>query len=285
MDLNQSALRKQAFGKIVRMVVLVLLAAVFIVPIVYTVVISLKTQTEIFTNPLSLPRSLQWRNYAMAWEIMDYPRTAFNTIMISLLSASGGLIMVILSSFAISRMRFGKGRLQNGTYSYFIAGIIVPTFVLLFPIYMMEAKLKILNTWWGVVLPYWGWTAPMHTLILVAAFRSIPETLDEAAIIDGCSTIGILFRIHLPILKPAIVTCFIVAILGVFNEFPLSSVILTSPGIQTLALTASRFKGMFSVNYALMSAGVVLIAIPEIIFFSFFQKNIVSGMIVGSVKG
>lgn len=284
MEQNQYHARNN-ISKIIRILLLCLCAFIFLVPIVFTIFVSLKTKTEIFTNPLSLPASPQWSNYINAWKTMNFPKLAFNTLIIALLAVGGGVFMVILSSFAIARMKFGQRRLQNSVYTFFIIGTIVPSFVLLFPIYMMDAKLGILNTYWGVVLPYWGWTAPMHTLILVAAFRSIPDTLDEAAIIDGCGSLSVLFKIHLPIIKPAIVTSLIIAFLGIWNEFPLSSVILTSPNVQTIALAASKFKGTFTVDYALMSAGVVLLTIPQIIFFSFFQRYIVSGMTLGSVKG
>ena len=285
MELNQKAARRKLVGRIARMIVLVVCAALFLVPIIFSFFISLKTKTEIFTDPFSWPSPVQWVNYANAWEIMEFPKLFLNTIIVSALSISVGLFMVLLSSFAIARMKFGSGKLQNGVYAFFIAGIILPSFVLLLPIYMMNSELGTLNTYWGVLLPYWGWTAPMHTLIMVAAFRSIPSTLDEAATIDGCGAMGILFRINVPVIKPALVTSFIICFLGIWNEFPLSSVVLTSSDVQTVALGASKFKGLFTVDYALMAAGVMILTIPQIIFFSFFQRYIVAGMAVGSVKG
>lgn len=285
MELNQKAAHRKIVGKTVRMIVLVICAVLFLVPIVFSFFISLKTKTEIFTDPFSWPSPVQWVNYANAWEVMEFPKLFLNTIIVSVLSISVGLFMVLLSSFAIARMKFGSGKLQNGVYAFFIAGIILPSFVLLLPIYMMNSELGTLNTYWGVVLPYWGWTAPMHTLIMVAAFRSIPSTLDEAATIDGCGAMGILFRINVPVIKPALVTSFIICFLGIWNEFPLSSVVLTSSDVQTVALGASKFKGLFTVDYALMAAGVMILTVPQIIFFSFFQRYIVAGMAVGSVKG
>ena len=155
MELNQKAARRKLVGRIARMIVLVVCAALFLVPIIFSFFISLKTKTEIFTDPFSWPSPVQWVNYANAWEIMEFPKLFLNTIIVSALSISVGLFMVLLSSFAIARMKFGLENCKR-RLCLLIAGIILPSFVLLLPIYMMNSELGTLNTYWGVVLPYWG---------------------------------------------------------------------------------------------------------------------------------
>ena len=216
---------------------------------------------------------------------MDFFTLFGNTIFVSVFSISVGMSFVTLATFAITRMHFGSGKLQNAVYNYFMAGMIIPTFVLIFPIYMMDAKLGLLNTLWGVILPYWGWTAPLNALIVAGSFRGIPSTLDEAAAIDGCGSFGILTKVLLPLLKPALITCLIICFLGCWNEFTLSSIVLTSSTKLTISLAVSKFKGMYNSDYATMAAGIIILTVPQIAFFSIFQRYIVDGMVAGAVKG
>jgi raffinose/stachyose/melibiose transport system permease protein len=124
----------------------------------------------------------------------------------------------------------------------------------------------------------------MNTMIIVGSFKNVPATLDEAAAIDGCGCFGIFFHIDLPLIKSAVITCLIVCFLGCWNEYPLTSIIINSEKLQTVALAASKFRGLYSTDYASMAAGLVILSVPQIVFFSFFQKYIVEGMCSGAVK-
>jgi len=264
---------------------LLLLALLTVVPVLWAFFLSVKTNNEIFNAPFSLPETWMWSNYAAALKIMKLPTLLKNTLLDELASVSISMLLTIFSSFAISRMRFGNGRLQNTFYMLFISGIIVPVFVILFPVYMINHKLGVLDTLWAMILPHIAWSAPMNTLLMVGSFKSIPESLEEAAIIDGSSLMRVIFGIDMPIMIPTLATVLIISFLGVWNDFSLAVVMLNSAENRTVALAVSLFKGLYSVDYAQMTAAIMILVAPQIFVFSFFQKYIIDGLTVGAVKG
>lgn len=272
-------------GKILKEIFLIVITALMAVPILWALLLSVKTHNEIATDPFSLPDPPQWGNYIRAFKTMGFFSLFKNTAFISFFSITVGMFCVILGAFAITRMWFGTGKLQNAFYNYFLLGLLVPTFILLFPIYVIISKMGLLDTHWGVIIPYWGWTAPMNMMIVVAAFKGIPRELDEAAAIDGCGSFRILTRVDLPIMKSALVTCLIICILGCWNEYPLSSIILMSPKNWTVAFALSMFDGYFTTDFAGKAAAIIILAVPQMIVFSFFQSQIQEGVVAGSVKG
>ena len=182
-------------------------------------------------------------------------------------------------------MRFGNGRLQHSVYSYFVCGVIMPTCVMILPIYLVMVKVGLYDTLWSTILTHIGWTAPMNMMILVAGFKNIPDSLEEAAIIDGCNIWQVLFRVLIPCAKPVISTALILTFLACWNDFPLAKIMLNSPDVRTLSIAAAYFKGMYSADYALMTAGCVILIVPQLTVFTVFQKYIINGVTAGAVKG
>lgn len=271
--------------KICKTIFLILTSLAFLFPLLWIIQISLKTNTQVFTDPFALPLPPQWVNYYHAFQTIDFFTLFKNTFFVTVASISVGIALAVLASFAIARMRFGSGRLQRFFYNYYVLGMLIPTFILLYPLFRMSVALGTNNTLWSVILPYWGFTAPLHSMIFVTAFKGIPTELDEAAAIDGCGCFRILLTVDLPLIKPAIATSMIIAILGCWNEYPLSSVMLISNDLWTLSLAASKFQGLYSANYAEMAAAIVILTIPQLIIFAFFQKQIQDGVVSGAVKG
>ena len=264
---------------------LLVFALLTVIPVFWAFTLSVKSNTEIFNAPFSLPQHWMWSNYASALKIMKLPILVRNTMIDVVVSVSVGMLLTVFSSFAISRMRFGRGRLQNFFYMLFIAGVIVPVFVILFPVYIINYKIGALGTLWAMILPHIAWSAPMNTLLMVSTFKSIPESLEEAAIIDGSSLMRVIFGIDMPIMIPTLATVLIISFLGVWNDFSLAVVMLNSTENRTVALAVSFFKGLYSVDYAQMTAAIMILVAPQIFVFSFFQKYIIDGLTIGAVKG
>jgi raffinose/stachyose/melibiose transport system permease protein len=271
--------------KPVTFIFLVLLTLLMLIPLLWVLLLSFKTSSEIFTEPLRLPKTWHFENYKTAFVSMHFFRLFKNTMVIATISILGGFIINIMSSFAIARFKFGSGKIQHLFYLYYVSGVIVPVFVLLFPIYVMNAKMHLINTPWSMILPYLGWSVPLDTLLLVGALKSFPASVEDAAVIDGCGIFQLIIKIALPIIKPTLITVLIFSFLGMWNEFPLAVVMINSPENYTIALAVSYFKGMFSVNYSLMTAGIVIITIPQLIFYTIFQRYIIEGVTSGAVKG
>ena len=277
--------RRLTPGKVVGNVLLLLLIIAHAVPVIWLVYLSLKTNTEIMAAPLAPPKAVQWVNYLDAFRTIPFLSMITNTAIVIIVSVPAAMLFAIFAAFAVGRMRFGNSKLQNRVYTYFVCGVIMPTCVMILPIYLVMVKLKLYDTLWSTIFTHIGWTAPMNMMILVAGFRRIPDSLEEAAVIDGCHIWQLLFRILVPIAKPVISTAFIMTFLACWNDFPLAKIMLNSPAVRTLSIAAAYFKGQFSTNYALMTAGCVILIVPQLLIFTFFQQFIIEGVTAGAVKG
>jgi raffinose/stachyose/melibiose transport system permease protein len=271
-------------GKIIKELFLVLIVLIWTVPILWIIVLSLKSNIEIFNYPLSLPDPPKFINYVVAWKRINFPILAKNTLIIAFFTLLLGLTFTTMSSFAIARFRL-SAKLQNVIFVYFITGMFLPVFVMLSPLFVLINKLGFYDTYLAVILPYVGGCASMNSLILVGAMKGIPQSLEEAAILDGCGVTRILVSILVPILKPAIATVLLLHFLGVWNEFPLVSVMISSTSKITIALAASFFKGLYTVDYATQSAAVMIVTIPQLVVFIIFQRYVIEGIAAGAVKG
>ena len=265
-------------------VVLAISIVLMLVPFLGILYLSVKPNAEILAGNLSLPLAAEWANYAKALSAIDFVTMIRNTMIVAVITIAAEFVLGITGSFAISRFKIGTGKLQRFFYVYFIIGIIIPVFVLIYPVYKMNFMLGTLDTLWAVILPYIGWSAPMNTMLLVSAFNNIPDTLEEAAVIDGCGTFRLLTQIDMPIIRPAITTMLIINFLAIWNEFAVSVIMLTSPEVQTISLASAKFVGIHTTDYGAMAAAVVLLSIPQVAVFSMFQKYVTADMTAGAVK-
>lgn len=265
-------------------VVLAISIVLMLVPFLGILYLSVKPNAEILAGNLSLPLAAEWANYAKALSAIDFVTMIRNTMIVAVITIAAEFVLGITGSFAISRFKIGTGKLQHFFYVYFIIGIIIPVFVLIYPVYKMNFMLGTLDTLWAVILPYIGWSAPMNTMLLVSAFNNIPDTLEEAAVIDGCGTFRLLTQIDMPIIRPAITTMLIINFLAIWNEFAVSVIMLTSPEVQTISLASAKFVGIHTTDYGAMAAAVVLLSIPQVAVFSMFQKYVTADMTAGAVK-
>lgn len=254
-------------------------------PFLWMILMSFKTSTEILEKPLSFPAVWNLNNYKDAFHTINYLRLYSNTIIIAVGSQVFGLTITFMSSFAFSKMEFKSIKTKRTLYYFLIAGLTISGFILLFPIYRITSVLKLRDTLVGLVLPYIAMSISFNTLLLVSFLEELPKEIDEAAIIDGCTLFQLCTQVVLPMAKPAITTLMVFNVLYIFNEYPIASILLDSSKNYTLSMSASLFKGLFSVNYGATIASSLLIIIPELIFYGFFQRYIVDGMTAGAVKG
>ena len=256
-----------------------------LIPVLWGFFLSLKSNQEILLQPFSMPAMLHWDNYIRAFSSVPYASMLFNTFIVIGVALPISVFIVVLGSFAISRMQIGRGRMQNAFYKYFIAGLILPGYVMLFPLYMMSVKMNIYNTLWSVILPSITSGASLSIMLLSASFRAVPKELDEAAVMDGCGLIRILFQILVPVVMPAIATLVILNFLGIWNNFVLARVMLNKEEHRLISQAVMYFKGEYATDYALTMAGTMILVIPQVIVFMAMQKYIVRGVTAGAIKG
>lgn len=257
-------------------------------PFAWMVVMSLKTDVELFSAPLALPRVPQWENYRIAFEKIDFLLFAKNTFILATCAVVCEVVFHFLAAFAICRLRFTSPRMrrmQTFFYYLFSAGLMIPGFIGLYPTYLMSARIGILDTYYSVFLPYVGGAVAFNSMLLIGSLRSFPTELEDAAMIDGCSLVQLIVRICAPISAPALATVIIWNFLGVWNEYPLAVVMINKADMRTLSLAASLFKSQWNTSYAGLTAGLVVLLVPQLLFYAFFQKYIAAGMMAGAIKG
>ena len=263
---------------------MVLITFLVVLPFLWMLVLSFKTNSEILSTPLALPKTFNFDNYKHAMETLNFPQLYGNTLFVCVISLISELIITFLSSFVLARMEFENEGIRKLLYGFLIIGLSISPFILLFPVYKINVFFKLRGKL-ALLFPYIATSISFNTLLFVGYLKSLPAEIDEAAVIDGCSIWDMMIRVVLPMTKPVIATVVIFNVLYIWNEFPFASVMLRDVTDYTLSMGASFFKGTYTVDYGGIVASSVMIIIPELIFYGIFQKNIVEGMTAGAVKG
>lgn len=261
------------------------LILLLLMPILWAILLSFKTNNEIVNSPLSLPQVLNFDNYQRALDTIDFGSMYFNTLLLVVVSTCLSIVFTFMSSFAIARMSFKKRKNSENLYLFLLIGIAIPIYVLLFPIYRIDSLIGILGTRLGLILPYVAVNISFNTLLFTGFLRDLPGELEEAAIIDGCNLFKLCTRVVIPVMKPTFVTIVIFNAVYIYNEFPFASTFIQDSSLNTVSLMASMFKGQYSMDYSGIIAASLMIMLPELIFYVILQKYIIGGMTAGAVKG
>lgn len=260
-----------------------LITLLVVFPFAWMLLLSLKSNSEIMTSPLSMPEHISLDNYRRAMQILNYGQLYGNTIFVCLTAIVLELTITFCSSFVIARMEFNNV-LRNLLYGFLILGLSISPFILLFPVYKINVFFGLTGKA-GLIPPYVATSISFNTLLLVGYLKSLPGEIDEAAVVDGCNIWQLMLKVILPMTKPVIATVVIFNVLYIWNEYPFASVMLRNVADYTLSMGASFFKGTYTVDYGGIIASSIMIIIPELIFYGIFQRNIVEGMTAGAVKG
>ncbi|MFC5532439.1 carbohydrate ABC transporter permease [Cohnella yongneupensis] len=265
---------------------IILLAYVIVIlyPFVFVVFSSLKSDNQaIASNPFGFPTSFHFENFHEAWVNAKINVYFLNSLYIATLCSIVTIIFAAMASFAITRMRYSK--MSKGMYQFILIGMLIPGNALLLPVFIMLMDAGILDTHLALIIPYIAGAIPLNVIILSAFMRSIPNELEEAAVMDGLSAKGVFARIILPLTIPAVVTVFILNFIGNWNEFLLANFFISTDELRTLPVGMVGFRDTYNTNYAQMSAGIVYSVVPVMIIYAVLQKQIIEGLTAGGVKG
>jgi sn-glycerol 3-phosphate transport system permease protein len=261
---------------------IVLATLVVVLPLVWMVLGSFKSPSELLTQDLDvLPSSLAPDNYREAADTVPFGRLFFNSVLVTAIGASIKVVLAVLTAYALVFVRFPFKRV---IFALVLATLMVPPQVSLLPNYVLINDLGGADTYWGIILP--GLATGFGTFLLRQQFLSLPASILEAAEIDGASHWKRLTRIVVPISTPAIATVALVSIVFEWNEYLWPLVIVSDPNMMTLpvGLTLLQNSESGADGYGLVMAGSVLVIVPVLIVFTAFQRYIVSGLTQGAVK-
>lgn len=271
-------------GLVVAGVAAYLVTFLIIVPILWIALLSLQPSDKILSDPFSFD-TLTFDNYRNAVASLPLVQMYRNTIFVALVSVTLGAVVSFMASFALTRMVFRRRSAQSSLRFYLLAGLAVPVYVLLFPIYRLDLALGLFGTFGALILPYIAVSIPFNTLLLTGFLRDFPAELEEAAIMDGAGLFRICWSVVLPTMRPVIATILIFNVVYVFNEFPFVSILINDPDMATVSLAVSKFQGQYTVDYGGMMAAATLVLLPQLVIYAVFQRHVIAGLTAGAVKG
>nr|WP_306439413.1 carbohydrate ABC transporter permease [Paenarthrobacter nitroguajacolicus] len=255
--------------------------AIIIIPVYYIVITSLKTSEGYFgQNPLAPPTTPTLENYQLVLEA-NFSTYFMNSVIVTLGSVIPAVLISFMAAFAIVR---GRGRYLKLVNGMFLMGLAIPLQATIIPIYLMIIRLNLYDSLLAIMLPSIAFAIPLTVLILSNFIRDVPNELFESMRLDGCSEWQTMWRLALPLTRPAIVTVAIYNGLHVWNGFLLPLVLTQSPELRVLPLGLWTFQGEFSVNIPAVLASVVLSTLPILVIYVLGRRQLVSGLTAGFSK-
>jgi multiple sugar transport system permease protein len=267
---------------------LTLLAAAIVVvngffPAVWILLTSLKTEAELVSKPITWwPRDATLANYVQAFTDQPLLRYLGNSFAVAVLSTILSLFVASLAAYAIARLNLRRRQL---ILTCIVASSMFPLVTLLVPIFQTMRSLNLLNTYTALVLPYTVLNLPVCTLVLVGFFQSIPRDLENAAMIDGCTRLGALWRVVVPLAAPGVFTAGILAFVNAWDEFLLALSLNASASMRTLPVGITLYQGEFTFPWPIISAALVVAIVPVAVLIAVFQERVVGGLTQGGLKG
>jgi len=260
----------------------VLLALLFLVPFYFVVINSLKSFGDLMRNAAGWPEAFRWDNYARVWEIMKFPRAFMNSLLITVLSNAG---LVLISAMAAYRILRRPTVFNRVLFVLFIAAMVIPFQSIMIPLVKVASEVGLMDSRFGLIICYFGFGVSLNLFLYHGFMKSIPLEIEEAAVVDGCTPYGVFWRIVFPLLKPMTITILILNSLWIWNDFLLPLLVLHSADIRTIPLQTYSFFGQYTKQWDLALAGLVLGVAPMVAFFLLMQKHIIAGISAGAVKG
>jgi raffinose/stachyose/melibiose transport system permease protein len=273
---------KKFWPRFFQYLVLSFITLIIVVPIVILFFSSLKTTGEMFLSPYTLPNPPHWENYTGILFSPSYWVYMKNSLVVMAASTAGVLIVCSLASYVFARMRF---RGKDLAFNFLTLGLMFPITVAIMPVYLVVRQLALTDTLTAVILVQTAFGISQNMLILRGFFAAVPSELQDAASIDGCSSFGFFWRVLLPLVRPALAAVGALTMIVSWNDLLTPLVILDSESKWTLPLGTMQFQGQYSSDIAVVSAFVALSAIPAILFYIFAERQIVSGLTAGALKG
>ncbi len=281
-DQGTATVIKNKKTKVLIYFALTVAAILVVLPLMWLFFTSFKSRMDLAKNTWGLPKTWEISNYFIAWTGSEIPLYMWNSIRATAVAIILTIILSTPVSFVISRFRFKGNKLL---YMFFIAGMMIPIHSTVIPIYTMVGDMNLNNNLEILGLVYGAFRIPISIFILEGFMSALPRELEECAIIDGCSTANIFFKIIVPLSKDGIVTISILTVLSSWNELLISMLLISDPTKKTLPNGLMGFITEYNSEYTQLAAGIMISIIPAILFYAFAQEKIEKGMIAGAIKG
>lgn len=261
---------------------LIILALIYLLPLVWIVITSLKDDAVLFISPWAMPEKLMIENYTFAWTAGYLGRATLNSAFVCIITLVLSMVVGTMAAFGIGRM---KWKLSGLCMTYFMTGMMIPVHCVLIPLFTKFSKVGLSNNLVGIILPYLTFSLPITIYIMKGFFESLPNELFESACIDGCSVYKMFSTIGVPLSKTGLFVTGLMTFVANWNELLLAMVFISDDTKKTLPVSLSKFVGPYNTNYSQMFAAIVIAIVPTIVVYCCFSNQIVDGLTAGAVKG
>ncbi|GLZ62229.1 carbohydrate ABC transporter permease [Micromonospora sp. NBRC 107095] len=255
-----------------------------VLPLLWMFISSFKTNGEILADPWSLPGALHLDNWARAWTGAHIGRYFLNSMVVVAGSVSLTMLMGATAAYVFARYEF-RGR--QVVYYLFVGGLMFPVFLALVPLFFVVRNAGLFNTWLGLILVYAAYSLPFTVFFLTAFFRTLPTSVAEAALVDGCGHFRLFFRVMLPMARPGLISVAIFNFLSHWNQFLLPQVLLQgdeSKWMLAQGLFALSVSQGYAGDYARLFAGLSIAVLPVLAVYVAFQRQVQAGLTAGQLK-
>jgi raffinose/stachyose/melibiose transport system permease protein len=273
--------RRVTAGGVASSVFLWLYAIVSISPLLLMLSNSLRTTQDMARAPLGLPVPPNFASYQKAWVTASFDTYFFNSILVTVASVALSTAVSLLAAYAFSRTH---SRWFTALESVFLSGLMLPVYLAVLPLFFMLDSLGLTSNLLSLILVYAALGIPFSTFVLSSFFRQLPLELDEAARLDGAGSFTTFFRIHLPLVRPAIATVIVFRFVPVWNDFFYPLILIRDQAAYTLPVGITRFFGEYQTDWATLFAGLTLATLPLVVLFLIATKQIVAGLTAGMSK-
>jgi multiple sugar transport system permease protein len=270
-------------GRSLRLIAATIVVVNGFFPAVWILLTSLKGEAELVRKPITyLPHDVVLSNYVQAFSDQPLLKYLGNSMAVAAISTVVSLIVAACAAYAIARLNLKRRQL---ILTCIVASSMFPLVTLLVPIFETMRNLNLLNTYTALVLPYTVLSLPVCTLVLVSFFQGIPRDLENAAMIDGCTRVGALWRVVVPLAAPGVFTAGILAFVNAWDEFLLALSLNASASMRTLPVGISLYQGEFTFPWPVISAALIVAIVPVAVLIAIFQERVVGGLTQGGLKG
>jgi raffinose/stachyose/melibiose transport system permease protein len=280
--LNVRSKQRADMLSLLLVVVSVLLGFLFFYPVVFSIASAFKTNGEILRNPLGLPSKLRMDNFIYLWNKTSIPQAAINSAFLTVTSVVCMILVIPMSCYAIDRR---KGRMSNFLYRMFISGMMIPFQVYMIPLFRQMRHLGLFGTLYGPIFVYVSGACAFGTLLYCGFMKTVPHELEESAFLDGCNSFTTFWKIIFPQLKPCTASMIILQGVGIWNDFLMPLMVLPANRPKTINVEIYAFIGEFQVRWDILFTGTFISMVPVLVIFALLQKQFVSGIMTGAVKG
>ncbi|MGC5021841.1 carbohydrate ABC transporter permease [Micromonospora sp. DT47] len=263
---------------------LLLWGALTVLPLVWMFLSSFKSNGEILADPWGLPGELRFDNWVRAWTDAHIGRYFVNSLVVVAGSVSLTMLMGATAAYVFARYEF---RGKQVVYYLFVGGLMFPVFLALVPLFFVVRNAGVLNTWTGLILVYAAYSLPFTVFFLTAFFRTLPTSIAEAALVDGCGHFRLFFRVMLPMARPGLISVAIFNFLSHWNQFLLPQVLMQgdeSKWVLAQGLFALSVSQGYAGDYARLFAGLSIAVLPVLAVYVAFQRQVQSGLTAGQLK-